>query len=266
MSTSTPAADKPYPLPGLIAFSTVGIPLAGMLLAFGLWTPRYYVTLLHKGGMHGAAALALVGLAFLVIRLIDICIDPLVALAMDRTRTPIGRYRPWMILSLPFLIIGIHQVLIPGPHANIPALIGWLTFTYIGYSMLTLAQTSWSATLATSYSDRSRLFGWTQGLAVIGSVGLLVLPIVTRHAIVPSTAKDLPKVALILMIALPVTLAICIWPSPCTRTPHAAGSEATVLGGRLPVRRRAHLEDRAGRPGADARSRHHRADVRLLLP
>jgi hypothetical protein len=50
MSQAAQPADKPYPLPGLIAFSTVGIPLAGMLLAFGLWTPRYYVTLLHKGG------------------------------------------------------------------------------------------------------------------------------------------------------------------------------------------------------------------------
>jgi len=55
MSTSTLVADKPYPLPRLIAFSTVGIPLAGMLLVFGLWAPRYYVTLLVKGGMNGAA-------------------------------------------------------------------------------------------------------------------------------------------------------------------------------------------------------------------
>lgn len=208
MSTSTQAAERPYPLPGLLAFGTVGIPLAGMLLAFGLWTPRYYVTLLHKGGMNGAAALALVGLAFFIVRLLDICIDPIVALGMDRTRTPIGRYRPWMLLGLPFLIIGIHQVLIPGPHLSIPYLIGWLIFTYLGYSMLTLGQTAWLATLAPSYSDRSRVFGWTQGIAVIGSVGLLVLPIVTRHAIVPSTARDLPKLALILMIAFPVAVAI----------------------------------------------------------
>jgi Na+/melibiose symporter-like transporter len=202
------AAEKPYPLPSLIAFSTVGIPLAGMLLAFGLFAPRYYVTLLAKGGMNGAAALTLVGLSFLVVRLLDICIDPLVALGMDRTRTPIGRYRPWMILGLPFLIIGIHQVLAPGPHPTIPSLIGWMTFAYIGYSMLTLGQTAWSATLATTYADRSRLFGWTQGLAVIGSVGFLVLPILTHHALVPSRAKDLPTVGLILMIAFPIAVAI----------------------------------------------------------
>src|SRR5580704_14557607 len=107
MSTSTPAADRPYPLLSLIAFSTVGIPLAGMLLAFGLFTPRYYITLLHNGGKEAVAATALVGLAFGVVRALDICIDPLVALGMDRNRTPIGRYRPWMLLGLPFLVIGI---------------------------------------------------------------------------------------------------------------------------------------------------------------
>lgn len=208
MSTSARAADEPYPLPGLIAFGTVGIPLAGMLLALGLWTPRYYITLLHKGGMEAVTATALVGLAFFVVRAIDICIDPLVAVAMDRTHTPIGRYRPWLILGLPFLVVGVYQVLVPGPHPSIQSLIGWLLVTYLGYSMLTLGQTSWSATLATSYAGRSRLFGWTQGLAVIGSVGLLLLPILTRHAIVPSTARDLPKVAMILMISFPLTVAI----------------------------------------------------------
>jgi len=206
---SHPAAAKPYPLPGLIAFSTVGIPLAAMLLVFGLWMPRYYITLLHKGGMKAVAATALVGLAFAGVRCLDICIDPLIALAMDRTKTPIGRYRPWMILGLPFLIIGIHQVLVPGANASIPWLVGWAVFAYLGYSMLTLGQTAWSPRLAPTYAERPRLFGWTQGLAVIGSVGLLALPILTKHAIVPSTAKDLPKVALILMVAFPVAVAIC---------------------------------------------------------
>jgi Na+/melibiose symporter-like transporter len=238
MSATAQSAEKPYPLPGLVAFATVGVPLAGMLLAFGLWTPRYYVTLLHKDGMNGAAALALVGLAFLVVRLLDICIDPVVAIAMDRTSTPIGRYRPWLILGLPFLIIGIHQVLIPGPHPTIPYLIGWMTFTYLGYSMLTLGQTAWSSRLAPSYAERPRLFGWTQGLAVIGSVGLLVLPIVTKHAIVPSTAKGLPKVALILMAAFPIAVAICTLftrerPAPPAPKQRFSSSDYRFAAGRI---------------------------------
>jgi len=201
MSVSSSAAPaKPYPLPGLIAFGTVGIPLAGMLLIFGLWAPRFYVT---RG-----LPLVVVGGAILLVRLLDICLDPLVAIAMDRTKTPIGRYRPWLILGVPFLVYGISKVLLPGLHPTAGYLILWMVFTYIGYSMLTLGQTAWSATLAPTYQERSRLFGWTQGLAVIGSVALLVLPAVTHGAVVPGRAKDMPTMSLYAMIAFPLAVAI----------------------------------------------------------
>ena len=198
---SVPSAEKPYPLPGVIAFGTVGIPLAGMLLIFGLWAPRFYVT---KG-----LPLAVVGGAILLVRLLDICLDPVIAIAMDRTRTPIGRYRPWMILGVPFLVYGVSRVLLPGQHPTTGYLILWMVFTYVGYSMLTLGQTAWSATLAPTYQERSRLFGWTQGMAVIGSVALLVLPAVTHGQIVPGRAKDMPTMAFFALIGFPLAVAIC---------------------------------------------------------
>ena len=208
MSTSH-TAEKPYPLPGLIAFGTVGVPLAGLLLIFGLWIPRFYVTVLSKAGMDAKTALAVVGLSILAVRLLDICLDPVIAIAMDRTKTPIGRYRPWMILGLPFLVYGVSRVLIPGQHPTPGYLILWMVFTYVGYSMLTLGQAAWSATLAPTYQERSRLFGWTQGLAVIGSVGLLLLPAFTHGKIIPGSAKDMPTLALYAAIGFPLAVAIC---------------------------------------------------------
>ena len=194
-------SEKPYPLPGVLAFGTVGIPLAGMLLIFGLWTPRFYVT--------QGLPLAVVGLAVLAVRGLDILLDPFVALAMDRTRTPIGRYRPWMILGVPFVAYGIYRVLAPGPHPTAGYLVLWMVFAYVGYSMLTLGQTAWSATLAPTYQERSRLFGWTQGMAVIGSVALLVLPAFTHGHIVPGRAKDMPTMALYAAVGFPLAVAIC---------------------------------------------------------
>ena len=64
-----------------------------MLLIFGLWTPRFYVT---RG-----LPLVVVGGAILLVRLLDICLDPVIAIAMDPHRDAIGRYRPWMILGVP---------------------------------------------------------------------------------------------------------------------------------------------------------------------
>ena len=105
-SASTVPVEKPYPLfPGILAFGTVGIPLAGMLLIFGLWTPRFYVT--------NGLPLVVVGGAILVVRLLDICLDPVIAIAMDRTKTPIGRYRPWLVLGTPIVMLGVWKVLMP---------------------------------------------------------------------------------------------------------------------------------------------------------
>jgi Na+/melibiose symporter-like transporter len=221
-AVSSPAAEKPYPLPGLIAFGTVGIPLAGMLLIFGLWIPRFYVT--------SGLPLVVVGGAILVVRLLDIMLDPVIALAMDRTKTPIGRYRPWMILGVPFLVYGVYRVLLPGAHPTAGYLILWMVFTYVGYSMLTLGQTAWSATLAPTYQERSRLFGWTQGMAVIGSVALLVLPAVTHGHIVPGSAKNMPTMALFAAVGFPLAVLIAALFTRERRAPVVAAKQKFSMG------------------------------------
>jgi GPH family glycoside/pentoside/hexuronide:cation symporter len=38
-----------------------------------------------------------VGAAFLIVRLIDIMLDPFMGGMMDRTRTRWGRFRPWLV-------------------------------------------------------------------------------------------------------------------------------------------------------------------------
>ena len=45
--------------------------------------------------------------------MIDVFFDPLVALIMDRTKTPIGRYRPWLVLGVPIVMLGVYKVLLP---------------------------------------------------------------------------------------------------------------------------------------------------------
>ena len=87
------APERPAPLPTVTAFGMPGIPIAGLLLILGVYVPRYYVGL----GMSFAA----VGAAIFAVRVLDIFLDPVLGLMMDRTKTPIGRYRPWMLLGAP---------------------------------------------------------------------------------------------------------------------------------------------------------------------
>jgi Na+/melibiose symporter-like transporter len=183
-----------------------GLPIAGLLLILAVYVPRYYVGL----GVDFVA----VGLAIVTVRILDIFLDPILGLVMDRTKTPIGRYRPWLLLGAPIAMVGIYRLLVSHGTVGAQDLIIWLLVTYAGNSMLTLGIASWTAVLATGYNDRSRVYGWIQGMTVIGSVGLLTLPLYTHRQVVVGKAASMPTVGWILIVALPITVAICAMFTP----------------------------------------------------
>jgi GPH family glycoside/pentoside/hexuronide:cation symporter len=200
LDATIPAPPKRVPLINIVAFGSLTAPLAALLLMLGLFIPRYYVGL--------GAGFAAIGAAVGLVRIADIFLDPLLALVMDRTRTVIGRYRPWLVLGAPIAMFGAYKLMIPPPHPTAVYFGVWLLIIFAGTSMLTLALAAWSAILARNYHDRSRVFGWTQGMGVLGSVCLLLLPLFTNHKIVASKAASMSAICMLLLIALPIGMAI----------------------------------------------------------
>jgi len=201
--TDHPSASRAarIPAPVVAAFALPGLPVAGIALVFAVYLPRFYVGL-------GIDFLAVAG-AILIVRLIDIWLDPFLGLAMDRTKTPLGRYRPWLIAGAPVVMLGIYELMMPSGAVSVGYLVLWLLVAYAGASMLNLALAAWSAALATSYDERSRLYGWTQGLAVLGAVGLSLLPVFTHGAVVLGKAASMPAVGWILIVAVPMAILAC---------------------------------------------------------
>ena len=78
---STPASR--VPLPTVFAFGMPGMPIAGLLLILAGYVPRYSAGL--------GVDFAVVAFAIGVVRVLDVFLDPILALMMDRTKTPIGR-------------------------------------------------------------------------------------------------------------------------------------------------------------------------------
>jgi len=216
LSTSTTTAPAPrVPLHNILTFGTLGIPVAATLVIFGVYLPRHYVSLGLGDFKPGAkAAFLAVTAAITVTRLIDIFFDPLIALVMDWTKTPIGRYRPWLLIGVPIVMLGVYRVLIPPAHPTTVYLVGWLVVTYAGMSMVTLGLAAWSAVLARTYDDRSRVFAWQQAMAVLGSIAILCLPLFTHGKIAAGVKSSMPVLGLILIIAFPIALVICAGLTP----------------------------------------------------
>ena len=154
----------------LLTFSLANLPLAALSIAVFVYLPPYFAG-------HLGVAMVLVGGVWMGVRLIDIPIDVLLAVAMDRTRTPIGRYRFWLILGAPVLMLAFYQLFM-APHGfGAPYLILWLLVMYLGYSIAYLSTSAWGATLATLYHERSRLFGVFTAVGVAGALSVLLIPI-----------------------------------------------------------------------------------------
>jgi GPH family glycoside/pentoside/hexuronide:cation symporter len=193
-------------LPIVLAFSSMGMPIAVMGLLYTVYLPPNYVAL-------GVSFMAVAG-AITVVRFVDAFLDPTLALVMDRVRTPIGRYRPWVVLGVPIAMLGVFNVFMPPSHVTQLHLIVWLIVSFAGLSMLTLGQSAWSSAVAVTYHDRARLFAWISLLGVVATVAILLLPVFTHDRISAGLTSSMPTLGLIMLVALPICLALCTLSTP----------------------------------------------------
>jgi Na+/melibiose symporter-like transporter len=167
------ASPDRLPLRVIVGLGAANLPIAALAVAVLVYLPPYFAG-------HLRVSMALVGGIWMTIRLIDIPVDVLLALAMDRTRTRIGRYRPWLLAGAPVVMLGLYQLYTAPVGFGGGYLLGWLLVLYLGWSMVSLAQSAWGARLAPDYHDRSRLFGVITAMGVVGTLAVLLLPIVGR--------------------------------------------------------------------------------------
>ena len=205
-TTSTTAGGS-LSTPRIIAFASSGIPLAMMGLMVGTYMPRFFAG-------HIGISLIAVGGAFTIVRLIDIAFDPFIGTIMDRTNTPLGRYRIWMLASAPILMGSLYMLFNPPQGAGEGYLIFWLLIYYAGNSILVLGHAAWAASLAGAYHERSRIYGWMQAVGVLGSVSLLLLPLVTHGQITAGRGESMRAIGWIIVALVPITIAIVTIFSP----------------------------------------------------
>ena len=201
MSSAAPSSDSRVPLPIVLAFSSLGGPIAVIGLLYTVYLPPNYVAL-------GVSFMAVAG-AITIVRFIDAFLDPMLALVMDRTRTPIGRYRPWVVLGVPVAMLGVFNIFIPTQHVTQLHFIVWLIVSFAGLSMMTLGQSAWSSVVAVTYHDRARLFAWISLLGVAATVAILLLPVFTAGKVSAGLTSSMKALGLIILVSLPICLALC---------------------------------------------------------
>ncbi len=216
---SPTASSRPLSLPGVLAFASASIPIQALVLAISVHLPRYFAS-------HIGLELAVVGAAFAMVRLVDIPIDVVMGMAMDRTRTRFGRYRLWLAMGAPVLMAGLYLLLLANPSTTQLGLSGSLLFLYVGYSMVYLSHLAWGGVLGPTYQQRSRVFGAVIGLGVVGAVAVLAIPIIMQ-GLGRNEGDGVRAMVWFIIAAIPVTVLIVL---ATTREPIAprAAIQASV--------------------------------------
>jgi len=194
------APDERLSFATLLPFCAPYLVLGAMDLAVFVYLPQYFAG-------HLGVGTGLIGGVWMGVRLFDIVIDVLLAVLMDRTRTPLGRYRVWLPAGAPILMLGLYKLYMAPAGFGAGYLLTWLLVMYLGYSMVYLSQSAWGARLATRYHERSRMFGTMTAVGVVGAIGILVISIMARRFGL-TDATSVPAMGWAMIIALPLTVAL----------------------------------------------------------
>lgn len=156
---------------------------------------------------------AVVGTLFAAGRLWDAFSDPLVGTLSDRTRTRIGRRRPWMFAAVPLFLVFVWMAWSPPAALSGTALVVWVGVALFGfYTAFTgymIPHQSLGAELTSDHHDRTRIFGvhsasFSCGMIFAFGAMQLIMNSADQRASARSVALVLCVVMLLLLLIPPV--------------------------------------------------------------
>ena len=190
----------------IISFSIGTLPVSALGVALFVYLPPYLA------GHLGVALTAISG-AWATVRLVDLFVDPVLGHMMDRTRTPFGRYRAWLAAGVPVLMLAVYMLFMAPKGIGGTYILVWLFVLYLGNSILGLAQSAWSATLATEYHERSRVFGILTAVGVAAAVATLLIPIFAP-SLGMDNAQSVRAMGWFVIVIAPFAVGLTVWRTP----------------------------------------------------
>lgn len=195
------ASDR-LPLPRVLAFAGVGMPLAAIGLPMAVFVAPMYAEDLGLGT-------ATVGLILMLLRFWDLGTDPVMGWLVDSKPTKRGRIKHWIIGSVPVLMLGGFFVFIPLGETVSPLYLAfWLAVLWLGFTMLQTPYASWVPMIAADYDDRSRLFLWREILNTFTLIALLIIPSILAIYFNYGAREQVLVMGVILLISLPLTVGL----------------------------------------------------------
>jgi glycoside/pentoside/hexuronide:cation symporter, GPH family len=159
-------------------------------------------------------SLAAVGTILMLARLSDVATDPLVGQLSDRTRTRLGRRKPWIVLGVPLMMVSMWMLFVPEAPVSNGYFGWWLVLLWLGWTFIAIPFYAWGAEMSPLYHERTRIASWRTSAGLIGTLIAIVLPLLTDWGFGYgfSVSESLHVIAICasvaMLIALPLLLTV----------------------------------------------------------
>jgi GPH family glycoside/pentoside/hexuronide:cation symporter len=187
----------------LAAYAAPALPGAMLLLPVYVHLPVLYADTLGLG-------LSLVGTLLLVARLRDVVTDPLVDILCDRPAGRFGRRKPWILAGLPLTMLGAVFLFMPGDQVSGGYLLGWTMLLYLGATMIQIPYQAWGAELSGDYHQRTRISGWREAAAVIGTLLAAALPAAMAGSDGEGLRHGVALLGMVILVLLPLCVGVAV--------------------------------------------------------
>lgn len=124
-------------------------------------------------------SLAAVGTILMLARLSDVATDPLVGQLSDRTRTRLGRRKPWIMLGVPLMLLSMWMLFYPQGDVSNAYFALWLVLLWLGWTFIAIPYYAWGAEISPHYHERTRIASWRTSGGLIGTLVAILVPLLT---------------------------------------------------------------------------------------
>ena len=218
----------------LAAYAAPATGLAILLLPPYVFLPAFYAQTM-------GLPLDWIGYIIVLARVFDAFTDPVVGFVSDRTSSPRGRRKVWILAGLPVVCLSVIALFVP-PDGVTLAHFGIALFALsLGWTMMILPYNAWGAELSGDYHERTRIAGAREGMGLFGTLLAASTPtILTALGYTDPRVHMFALAAIVIVLLVPATgwaLIKVAEPPPLTRArvPLAEGLKA--ISANAPFRR-----------------------------
>jgi Na+/melibiose symporter-like transporter len=191
----------------LASFTSLEIPMAAFLTPLVVFIPAFYAGEMGLG-------LSIVGIIFGLTKLWDIITDPIAGSICERVGPTKGRWRFWLLISLPLMLIGVYKIFLPPAAIEWTYFAFWMIILYIGWTLLTISHISWGVELSDDYHERARVAAFRQVAALIGGLIVVFIPVISDQFGGVNESDRIKFVGIFVLIALPLLMTASLWVTP----------------------------------------------------